>query len=79
MANPFLLVENTCHSESPIPYSWAPANVRDASEHISFKIVSHRHVALCQAIDDLTELFRVLRCEFDTNVRELNPLSPILA
>jgi hypothetical protein len=51
----------------------------DASEHIPFKIFSHRHVALCQAIDDFTELVRVLSCEFDTNVRKLNPLSPIRA
>ena len=29
-------------------------------------------------IDDLTKLFRVLRCEFDSNVRKINPPSPIL-
>lgn len=44
-----------------------------------FKIFCCRQVALRQAIDDLTELARVLRCEFDTNVRELNPPSSIVA
>jgi hypothetical protein len=51
----------------------------DASEHISLEIFGHRQVAFCQAIDDLTELFRVLSCEFDTNVCELDAPSLILA
>jgi hypothetical protein len=51
----------------------------DASEHISLKIFCCRQVAFGQSIDDLTELVRVLRCEFDTNVRELNPPSPFFA
>ena len=56
-----------------------PLRIRksDASEHISFKIFCCRQVALGQAIDDFTDLISVLRCEFDTNVRELNPPSPI--